>query len=101
MVKINDLYVVRRKITVRGLLEFLGAEMDVFFPLTKKQLWRNIYNPKYISWEDYFPSEAERVIKRMQRKGIVNVETTDGGMRVKITNKGRQEILQFQMKKRK
>ncbi len=84
-----------RKITADGILRFLEDELEVWFPLTKAAAYKRLWNPKIINWEDYFPSEMKRVANRLQRRGAVKIEEKDGQWVVKITDKGRKEILKY------
>ncbi len=84
-----------RKITADGILKFLEDELEVWFPLTKAAAYKRLWNPKIINWEDYFPSEMKRVTNRLQRRGVVKIEEKDGRWVVKITDKGRKEILKY------
>lgn len=88
---------VRRKVNMERLMSFLGAELEYIFTFDKKQAWRNIFYGRPPELEDYFPSEIERVIKRMERKGWVVMEKTDNGTLVKITEQGKSEVLKFQI----
>ena len=84
-----------RKVTVESLLRYLEDELEVWFPLTKKAVYRRLYNSRYISWEDYFPSVLKRVANRLQRRGVVEISEAEGQWIVKITNKGRKEVLKY------
>lgn len=80
-----------------GLLRYIDAQAEVLLPFGKGQGWRNVYSGSYINLEDYFPSEVERTVKRMERKGLVVKEEVETGIRIKITEKGKKEVLQYKL----
>ncbi len=54
-------------------------------PLTRKQG----------IWEDYYPSSIERTLKKLWRRGFVDVKEGANGYTVTITDKGQKEILRY------
>lgn len=50
-------------------------------------------------WREYYPSSLEKVTKRLYRRGYVNVTYEKGQPVVKITDKGRIEILKYDFDK--
>lgn len=53
------------------------------------------------SWEEYYPSSVDRITKRLYRYGIVRIDQVKGISVVKITDKGREEILKYDLNKLK
>jgi DNA-binding transcriptional regulator PaaX len=87
----------KRKITAEGMLRLLNDLDEAFFPMTRKQAWRNVFYPKIKSLEDYFPSEVKRSGGVLVRKGLVDIEKDDNGWVVKINEKGRKEVLKYKL----
>lgn len=50
-------------------------------------------------WDDYFPSSIQRVIRRLYRRGYVKVEYENGKPVVTITQKGKSEVLKYDLDK--
>lgn len=48
-------------------------------------------------WENYYPSSLQRYTMRLWRKGLVDVKETSEGYTVVITEKGKTEILRYDM----
>jgi DNA-binding transcriptional regulator PaaX len=88
----------KRKITIEGFLRWLDDEGELMFPTTRKGAYKRFYNPKILNLEDYFPSEIIRAANRLERKGLVTKEEMEEGTKVKITNKGKSEILMFNLR---
>lgn len=86
---------VRRKFSWRALLAYIDAETEAFFPLSRNEAYRQMYHPKSVNFDDYFPSEIIRAANRLERKGLVSLENTPDGIKVKISDKGKTEILKF------
>lgn len=70
----------------------------MFFPLNRQDVYRRIYNGVPIpDLEDYFPSIIKQSADRLQRKGLVEkIETAEGTV-IKITEKGKSELLKFKL----
>lgn len=47
------------------------------------------------SWDDVFPSEVIRAANRLERRGWATKEITANGLQIKITDKGRTEVLKY------
>lgn len=86
-----------RKITLEGILRLVGDELEVLFPLTKSQGYYNYFHPKFIYWEDYFPAIVKRKIGKLERQGLVEKCESSDGWVVKITEKGRNQILHYDL----
>ncbi len=87
----------KRKVTVGGILKLINDAGEIFLPLTREGTYRQMYSPRILNLEDYFPSEIKRVANRLIRKGHVQKEETSDGWIIKITNKGKNEILKFKL----
>lgn len=85
----------KRSITTEGVLRLLNDGLEAFFPLSRKQAYRNFYQPKYIALEDYFPSVVLRAANQLKRRGLVQITETPQGRVVKITDQGKSELLKF------
>ncbi len=48
-------------------------------------------------WNDYYPSSIESGLRRLWRKGFVKIIESRQGYQVSITNKGKTEILKFDL----
>ena len=65
-------------------------------PGSRLEAWRRAHGGvKMRDWEDYFPSVAKQVANRLERRGVVRIEENNGELVVKITEKGRKEILKY------
>ncbi len=70
---------------------------EAFFPGTKSEYYRRRSNPKVIQFEDYFPSEVERIVGKLERRGWVTKVKSNEGIKVIITEKGKKETLIFNL----
>jgi len=91
--------ILKREITAEGMLRLLNDLGEAFFPLTRYQTWKNVYQPKTICFGEYFPSVVKRRIKGLQAKGQVEVAENSDGWMVKITRGGKQELLKYDLMK--
>lgn len=73
---------------VLGLAIFAPGVLRVF-----KDYGRDEY------WREYYPSSIEKVTKRLYRRGYVEVVYEKGKPAVKITDKGKVEILRYDLEK--
>jgi DNA-binding transcriptional regulator PaaX len=91
----------RNRITIRGLLRLLNDLGDE---------WEWIYKRKGMGMIDsdsgfvknleyYFPSVVEKTINGLYRKGWVEKVETSEGIRVRITERGRHNVLIFNLEK--
>lgn len=48
-------------------------------------------------WEEFYPSSIEKVARRLYRRGFVKVEYESGSPVVTITDKGRVEVLKYDL----
>ena len=59
---------------------------------SRKEAYRKFYGwQRAKTWEDYFPSEVERTVGRLARKGWVEKVETKDGIKVILTEKGRKQ----------
>lgn len=84
-------------ITGEALLRLLDDELGVWFPLTRREAYERLYNPKILTLEDYFPSVVKRVVSQLERKGMVTKEERDGGVVIMITDNGKRRVLRFKL----
>lgn len=65
-------------------------------PGSRLEAWRRAHGGvKMLDWEEYFPSTIKQVASRLERRGAVRIEEEKGELVVKITDKGRKEILKY------
>lgn len=50
-------------------------------------------------WDEYYPSSIEKLTNRLYRQGIVEIKHEKGIPVIKITNKGKVEVLKFELDK--
>lgn len=79
----------KRLVTMKGVLSWLDDVGDVMLPMSRKQVYRQLNNPKFPDWEDYFPSRVERVVKRLERKGLVARKKAGDGIKLTLTEEGK------------
>lgn len=92
----------RRKITTRKLLEYLADVGGEFFHSTKKEAFRKFHQgTKYLNLEDYFPSTIDTAVNGLFRKGHVEKVDTKEGLKVVLTEKGRNKTLLFKLEELK
>ena len=89
----------KRTVTVRNLLRFLNDLGDEVLFLDRYGAWKlSRYGSKTLNnFDDYFPSHVERVVKGLVRRGWVEKVQTEQGVQVKITNKGKTQILMYDL----
>jgi DNA-binding transcriptional regulator PaaX len=90
-----------RSITAAKLLGFLSDTAGYIVPETnRRKAYKLIFEPiEYKGLEDYFPSVVLRAADKLQRRGLVEKVEKDGRITVKITDKGKQELLWFDVLK--
>lgn len=88
----------RRSITLEGLLRFVDDVGGEFLDLSRKEVYRKFYEGSKINLEDYFPSVVARTADKLERKGMVERIETKEGLMIKITDKGKQELLKYKLK---
>ena len=90
--------IVRRKVTLAGVLGLVLDMGDILLPAgSRLEAWRRSKGLRLIDWEKHFPSEVERVVGRLARNGWVEKRETSEGTRVIITDKGKRQVLLFQL----
>lgn len=88
----------KRSVTLKGLLSLVEDSMELFFPLDRKGVYQRLYgNPHYIYLEDYFPSVVLRASNQLMRRGLAEIIETPEGTIVKITDKGKSELLKYRL----
>lgn len=68
--------------------------LAIFAPGVLKVFKNSAYDNQ---WEEYYPSSIEKVAKRLYRRGFVKVEYESGSPVVTITDKGRVEVLKYDL----
>ncbi|MEK9200701.1 MAG: CRISPR-associated endonuclease Cas2 [Patescibacteria group bacterium] len=91
----------KRIIGAKNLLRFLGDLGDDFLFLDRYGAWKlSRYGSKTLNnWEDYFPSHVERSLGSLLREGCVERIETPEGVKVVITDKGKRQVLLFDLEK--
>lgn len=85
----------RRSIKLLKVLEYLAAEVELFLPLNKKGAYDVVWRGKHVDSEDYFPSIILRAADKLERRGFAEKINTPEGIVVKITDRGKKQILKF------
>lgn len=89
---------VRRKVTLAGILGLVLDVGDILLPAgSRYEAWRRSKGLRLIDWEKHFPSELERVVGRLARNGWVEKKETPEGTKIIITDKGKKQVLLFQL----
>lgn len=89
---------VRRKVTMKGVLGLMLEVGDILLPAgSRLEAWRRSKGLKLIDWEKHFPSQVERVVGRLARKGWVDRQETAAGIKIIITGAGRKQVLLFKL----
>lgn len=92
----NKIVQAKKRITGRALLSYLAVNLDILFPLTKKKALRN--RLRIIpSLEDFLPASVYLSADRLERKGMVQKIPSPKGILVKITNKGKTQLLKYDL----
>ena len=90
--------IVRKKVTMAGVLGLMLEVGDILLPAgSRLEAWRRSKGLKLIDWEKHFPSQVERVVGRLARKGWVDRQETAKGVKIIITEAGRKQILLFKL----
>lgn len=87
----------KKKITGKGLLQILSEVDEMLYPLSFDAQYKKLYRNRYQIFSQYVPSVTKRVTGRLLRKGWVEKQETSDGLIIKITNKGKREILRFKL----
>lgn len=88
----------RRHFSTKGLLMLLNDVSEVVLPPgSHREVMNRLYQSKNISLGNYFPSEVKRVTNRLERSGVVEKRETKDGWVIKITQKGKKEILRLKL----
>ena len=90
----------KRRITAGKMLEFASDMVDVFFPMKRESL-DTVLHRSLPEIDDYFPSVVKQVADKLQRRGWVEKKVTPEGIVVRITDKGRVQMLKYKLEKMK
>ena len=88
----------KRKANLKGVLRYINDNLEILFPQTRRALIRLKY-ANLPDWEDYLPSTVYLAADKLERQGLVEKVSAPEGMVVKITVKGRQQILKYDLAK--
>ena len=94
----NKSVVAKQQASSKAVLKYIADNLEVLFPHTKKASIRFRYW-KFPQWEDYLPSSVYLVADRLERRGLVEKVSTPNGIVVKITDKGKQQTLKYDLLK--
>ncbi|MEK7155220.1 MAG: CRISPR-associated endonuclease Cas2 [Patescibacteria group bacterium] len=88
-------------ITLRGMLKLIGDIEKDFLLLDRYEMWKLArWGPQHIRpWEDYFPSQIERTVEGLLRRGWVKKMETEKGTVVQISQEGKKRLLFFDLEK--
>lgn len=82
------------RVTARAILSFLDKKLDWTFVSSKSESYRRLKQSVNISfWDEYYDSSVKECVDKLLRKGRVEVKNTGEGIEVRITDKGRTEII--------
>ena len=88
----------RGRATVEGILRYANDQAEFWLPGTKQGTYRMMYT-RMPEWEDYMASSVIAAANRLERKGMVVKTETKEGIVVRITEKGKNQILKFELKR--
>ncbi len=88
---------IKKRATVEGVLRYLNDQVEFWLPLTRQGTYRMFYT-MMPNWEDYLVSSVVVAANRLERKGLVEKKETQDGVTVRITDKGRKQILKFDLR---
>lgn len=97
--KINIQNEERDQITKEILLGILKTGAVLGLAVFAPGVLKVFKNYRESQWQEYYPSSIENVAKRLYRRGYVNVKYEKGKPVVTITDKGRTEILKYDLDK--
>ncbi len=79
---------------MEAILNFLDKKMDWTQVLSKAESYRRLKESVNISfWDEYYKSSVKNGVDKLLRKGLVEVRETEGGIMVKITDKGKTSVV--------
>jgi DNA-binding transcriptional regulator PaaX len=89
--------VVRENITKEVLLGVLKTGVILAVAVTAPGLLQVIdtFTNKHDTWGKYYPSSLTRHVRRLLRKGLVELKETTDGYTVRLTHKGKSEFLKY------
>ncbi len=93
----------KTKATIKAILSVLDQRLDWLLVPSKKgslrKLWQLTENPPNFAheFEKYYWGGVREGINRLQRKGKVEIKETENGTEVRITAKGKTEVLKYKL----
>lgn len=94
----NKVVIAKRRASAEKVLEYISDNLQIIFPHTRKNLMRLKYS-NLPDWEDYLPSTVYLAADKLERRGLVEKTVTSDGIIVKITDKGKKQILKYDLYK--
>ena len=94
----NKIVEAKKRATTEMVLNYIVDNLEVIFPLTKKNFIRHKY-ADVPDWEDYLPSTVYLAADKLERRGLVEKTLTPDGIIIKITDKGKKQILKYDLLK--
>lgn len=86
----------KRRVTQKELLRYIDDLGDYFLPLSKSQGYRMLKRG-LPNLDFYFPYSIEKAANQLERQGLVEKQSTKEGISVKISNKGKIQILKYNL----
>ena len=94
----NKVVLAKKQASAKMVLKYISDNLEVIFPLTKRNLIRHKY-ADVPDWEDYLPASVYLAADRLERRGLVEKLETHDGIVVKITDKGKIQTLKYDLLK--
>lgn len=87
---------VKQRAKVSDVLRFVNDNLDILLPLTKKGVYRMRY-AKLPDWQDYAPASVYLAADKLVRQGLVEKTETINGTIIRITDRGKKRVLQYDL----
>jgi DNA-binding transcriptional ArsR family regulator len=84
---------ITKDILLSSLSEGIHLTVDMIEAHSVRYLLRRVYGASV--WEEYYPSSISRHTTKLWRKGLVDVRQTKDGCVVVLTEKGKTEVLKY------
>ncbi|MEK7163689.1 MAG: hypothetical protein AAB768_00930 [Patescibacteria group bacterium] len=88
--------------TLNAILNILMNDTNWMFLPSKRETIRRLksYQPLFFEqeyWKEYLASSVKDGVDKLLRKGKVEIRETNSGIEVKITNRGKLEVLKYRL----
>ena len=80
-----------------GILNLLSDMHEAYLDTSRRAVYKRIHDPMILNLDDYFPSQIQRVVDRLEKNGMIIVEETNSGMKMTITEKGKKETFRMNL----